>query len=306
MEKQAMLAGKVAVVTGAGGGIGRDIALAMAAEGARVLVNDIGAALSGEGRDAGPAQRVAVEIRERGGLAQDNSDSVASAEGAARIIAAAIDAFGRVDCVVNNAGILRDRIFHKMSDEEWDAVLKVHLYGAYHMSRAAAPHFKEQGSGSLVHMTSTSGLIGNLGQANYAAAKLAVVALSKSIALDMQRFAVRSNCIAPFAWSRMIDSIPSQTEAERQRVDKIKQMTPAKIAPLAVFLASDAAGAVNGQVFCVRNNEIFLMSQPRPLRSVQRDQGWTPQTIAEHAMPALQGSFVGLERSADVFSWDPV
>ncbi|WP_197081495.1 SDR family oxidoreductase [Chromobacterium sp. LK1] len=306
MEKQAMLQDKVMVVTGAGGGIGRDIALALATEGARVVVNDIGAALGGEGRDAGPAQRVAAEIRQRGGQALVNTDSVASAEGAAAIIAGALQAFGQVDGVVNNAGILRDRIFHKMSEDEWDAVLKVHLYGAYYMSRAIAPHFKERMSGSLLHMTSTSGLIGNLGQANYAAAKLGVVALSKSIALDMQRFQVRSNCIAPFAWSRMTGSIPSQTEAEQARVEKIRQMTPAKIAPLAVFLLSDAARGVNGQVFCVRNNEIFLMSQPRPMRSVQRGQGWTPQTIAEHAMPALQASFVALDRSADVFSWDPV
>jgi short-subunit dehydrogenase len=155
-------------------------------------------------------------------------------------------------------------------------------------------------------MTSTSGLIGNFGQANYSAAKLALVALSKSIALDMQKFGVRSNCIAPFAWSRMTGSIPTDTPEQQARVDKIKKMTPAKIAPLAVYLLSDAARAVNAQVFAVRNNEIFLMSQPRPLRSVHRGDGWTPQTIAEHAMPALQSSFIAMDRSGDVFNWDPV
>ncbi len=301
-----MVDGKVVVVTGAGGGIGREIALALAAEGAKVVVNDIGTSTSGEGHDDGPAQRVVQEIRAAGGEAAASTDSVAESVAANRIVQCALDHFGRIDGVVNNAGILRDRFFHKMSDDEFDAVIKVHLYGSYHVSRAAATHFKEQGSGAYVHMTSTSGLVGNFGQANYSAAKLGLVALSKSIALDMQKFNVRSNCIAPFAWSRMIGSIPTDTPEQQARVDKIKQMTPNKIAPLAVYLVSDAATTVNAQVFAVRNNEIFLMSQPRPLRSVQRGEGWTPQQIAEHAMPALRASFVPMDRSADVFSWDPV
>ncbi|TWG88610.1 NAD(P)-dependent dehydrogenase (short-subunit alcohol dehydrogenase family) [Cupriavidus gilardii J11] len=301
-----MMEGKVVVVTGAGGGIGREIALAMTADGARVVVNDIGTSTSGEGQDAGPAQTVVREIRDAGGEAVASTDSVAEAASASRIIECALDNFGRIDGVVNNAGILRDRFFHKMGLDEWDAVIKVHLYGSYYMSRAAATHFKEQESGAFVHMTSTSGLIGNLGQANYSAAKLGLVALSKSIALDMQKFNVRSNCIAPFAWSRMIGSIPTDTPEQQARVAKIQQMTPNKIAPLAVYLLSDAAAAVNAQVFAVRNNEIFVMSQPRLLRSVHRGEGWTPAHIAEHAMPALQSSFVPMERSADVFCWDPV
>lgn len=301
-----MVEGKVVVVTGAGGGIGRDIALALAAEGAKVVVNDIGTSPSGEGTDAGPAQRVVNEIKAAGGEAVANTDSVSEAAAAQRIVTTALDHFGRIDGVVNNAGILRDRFFHKMSDEEWDAVIRVHLYGCYYVSRAAANHFKEQGSGAFVHMTSTSGLIGNLGQANYSAAKMGITALSKSIALDMERFQVRSNCISPFAWSRMVGSIPTDTPEQQARVEKIKQMTPNKIAPLAVYLVSDAARDVNAQVFTVRNNEIFLMSQPRPVRSVHRSEGWTPQHIAEHGMPALKASFVPMERSGDVFSWDPV
>ncbi len=301
-----MVEGKVVVVTGAGGGIGRDIALAMASHGAKVVVNDIGAALDGEGGSAGPAQQVVDEIRAAGGQAVPNTDSVADSASAARIVECAVESFGRIDAVINNAGILRDRFFHKMSVDEWDAVIKVHLYGAYYVSRAAATHFKEQNSGALVHMTSTSGLIGNYGQANYAAAKLGIAALSKSIALDMLKFNVRSNCIAPFAWSRMIGAIPTDTDEQRARVDKIKQMTPAKVAPLAVYLASEAASAVNGQIFSVRNNEISLISQPRPVRSIHRSEGWTPQSIAEHAMPAMRASFYPLDRSADVFSWDPV
>ena len=301
-----MVQGRVVVVTGAGGGIGRDIALAFAREGAKVVVNDLGASVAGEGHDVGPAQRVADEIKAMGADAVANTDSVSEAAGAGRIIQSALDAFGRIDVVINNAGILRDRFFFKMGADEWDAVIKVHLYGAYHVSRAAAPHFKDQGSGNYIHMTSTSGLIGNLGQANYSAAKLGVVALSKSIALDMQRFNVRSNCISPFAWSRMIGAIPTDTPEQQARVERIKQMTPAKIAPLAVCLASDAGACANGQVFAVRNNEIFLMSQPRPLRSVQRSEGWTPESVANHALPALMASFYPLDRSADVFSWDPV
>lgn len=306
MSASSLLEGKVMVVTGAGGGIGRDIALAMAQAGARVVVNDIGASVSGEGNDAGPAQKVVDEIRAAGGEATANTDSVADARSAGGIITAALDVFGRIDGVVNNAGILRDRFFHKMSDDEWDSVIKVHLYGSYHVSRAAAPHFKEQNSGVFVHMTSTSGLIGNFGQANYAAAKLGIAALSKSIALDMQKFNVRSNCIAPFAWSRMIGSIPTETDAEKARVERIKQMTPAKIAPLAVALSSEAAKDTSGQIFAVRNNEIFLISQPRPVRSVHRSEGWTPEHVLEHALPALKAQFFPLDRSGDVFSWDPV
>jgi NAD(P)-dependent dehydrogenase (short-subunit alcohol dehydrogenase family) len=306
MAEQRTMDGKVVVVTGAGGGIGRDIALLMARQGAKVLINDVGASLAGEGHSADPAQQVVEEIHAFGAEATANSDNVADLAGATRIVEQAVDTFGRIDCVVNNAGILRDRFFHKMSEEDWDAVLKVHLYGSFYVSRAAADHFKEQGSGSFVHMTSTSGLIGNLAQANYSAAKLGIAGLSKSIALDLQKFGVRSNCISPFAWSRMINSIKIDSPEQEARVEKIKQMTPAKIAPLAVYLGSDAAQAVNGQIFAVRNNEIFVMSQPRPVRSVHRSEGWTPQSIAEHAMPALRSSFHSLDVSADVFNWDPV
>ena len=301
-----MLAGKVVVVTGAGGGIGRDFALAMAAQGAKVVVNDVGATVTGEGRDTGPAQRVVDEIVAAGGTALASTDSVAEWESANRIVKAAVDAYGRIDAVVNNAGILRDRFFFNMSVEEWKAVIDVHLNGTFYVSRAAAPYFKSQGSGRYVHMTSTSGLIGNFGQANYAAAKLGIVALSKSIALDMARYRVTSNCIAPFAWSRMIGTIPADSPEQKARLDKLKQMDTAKIAPLAVYLVSDAAREVSGQLFAVRGNEIFLMSQNRPLRSVHRAQGWTAESIGEVAIPAMRAQFHALERSQDVFSWDPI
>ncbi len=301
-----MVDGKVVVVTGSGGGIGKAIALLMAAHGAKVVVNDIGAALDGSGHDDGPAAATVREIKGAGGEAAANTDSVADPKGAERLILTALDSFGRVDAVVNNAGILRDRIFHRMSLDEWRAVIDVHLNGSFYVSKAAANHFKEQGSGAFVHFTSTSGLIGNLGQANYSAAKLGIAGLSKSIALDMAKFGVRSNAIAPFAWSRMIGSIPVTDDAQKARIEKLQKMTPDKIAPLVVYLCSDAAKEVTGQIFSVRNNEIFLMSQPRPVRSVQASDGWTPEAIADHAMPALKASFYDLDVSADVFSWDPV
>jgi NAD(P)-dependent dehydrogenase (short-subunit alcohol dehydrogenase family) len=301
-----MVKDKVVVITGAGGGIGRDFALAFAARGAKVVVNDLGTSVAGEGASAGPAQKVAHEIRAKGGDAVASTDSVSDWESANRIVKTAIDSFGHLDCVVNNAGILRDRFFFNMSVEEWRAVIDVHLNGAFFVSRAAAPHFKSQGSGSYVHMTSTSGLIGNLGRANYSAAKLGIVGLSKNIAVDMQRFNVRSNCIAPVAWTRMTASIPPKDPAAAKRVEQRKQVTPEHNAPLAVFLASDAAKDVTGQVFSTRKNEIFLMSQSRPLRGIHRAEGWSPATCAEHMLPALKSWFFPLDRTADVFPWDSI
>ncbi|WP_293390231.1 SDR family NAD(P)-dependent oxidoreductase [Nevskia sp.] len=301
-----MMEGKVVVVTGSGRGIGRDMALQMAAEGAAVVVNDLGVSVDGSESGETPAAEVVREIESRGGRAVANYESVSDWVAAGRIVQCAMDTFGRIDVVVNNAGILRDRFFFNMSVDEWRAVIDVHLHGSFFVSRAAAPYFKSQSSGAYVHMTSTSGLIGNMGQANYAAAKLGVAALSKSIALDMRRYNVRSNCISPFAWSRMIGAIPTDTPAQQARVEKLKKMESGKIAPMAVFLASDAAKDVSGQIFAVRANEIFLMSQPRPIRSVHRSEGWTPQTIAEQALPAFKSSFFPLEISGEVFSWDPI
>ena len=301
-----MVEGKVVVVTGAGRGIGRAIAMLMAQHGARVVVNDIGVLLSGEGGDQTLAQEVVNEIRKAGGEAAASYDSIAEFKSAAKIVQCALDNFGRIDCVVNNAGILRDVIFHKMTEQDWDAVVNVMLKGAFNMSRHAADHYRKQEAGSFVHMTSTSGLIGAMGQANYSAAKLGMVALSKSIAVDMQRFNVRSNCIAPVAWTRMTASIPAKDPASAKRVEQRKQVTAEHNAPLAVFLASDAAKEVTGQVFSTRKNEIFLMSQPRPVRSMHRSEGWTPEACAEHLYPALKSWFYPLERTVDVLSWDPV
>jgi len=300
------LEGKVAVVTGAGGGIGREIALALANEGVSIVVNDIGVSLTGEGGSESPAQETSGLITQKGGKAVISNETVSSWDSAQLIIKKAIDSFGKIDIVVNNAGILRDTIFHKMDPSDWENVINVHLNGSFYVSRAAAPYFREQNSGAFVHMTSTSGLIGNFGQANYSAAKLGIAGLSKSIALDMGRYNVRSNCIAPFAWSRMTNSIPSNTDAEKERVERLKQMTPEKNAPLAVFLSSEAAKEVSGQIFSARLNELFIYNQNRPIKSIHSDNGWTAKEIAQRAYPALKSSMTPNDRSGDVFSWDPV
>ncbi|MEY2928339.1 MAG: hypothetical protein RL367_2816 [Pseudomonadota bacterium] len=301
-----MMDGKAVLVTGAGRGVGRGIAIALAKAGAAVVVNDLGVSITGENADGSPAEQVAGEITALGGRAVANHDSVADWAGACAMVKASVDNFGRIDAVVNNAGNLRDVYFHKMSPEDFEAVIAVHLKGSFNTSRAAAPFFKQQESGAFVHMTSTSGLIGNFGQANYMAAKLGIVGLSKSIALDMQRFNVRSNAVAPFAWTRMIDSIPTDTPEQKKRVDTLKTLDAEKIAPFVVALCSDGGAKVTGQIFGVRNNEIFLFSQPRPIRAAHTSDGWTPEAVAARVFDQFANDFYPLDRSADIFSWDPV
>ena len=302
-----MLIGKVIAITGAGRGVGREIALLAARHGASVVVNDPGVGGGGEGGDAGPAQQTADDIIAAGGQAYANLASVTDPVGAASIIEDAVQRFGRIDAVVNNAGILRDTIWHKMSHEDWRAVIDVHLNGCFNVSKAATPYFREQQSGSFIHFTSTSGLIGNVGQANYSAAKLGIVGLSQSIALDMARAGVRSNCIAPFAWSRMTASIPAETPEAKERVERLKTMSADKIAPLVVYLASDAAQAISNQIFAVRKNEIVLFSKPRPVRSMTKAEGWTPEAIAAELIPAFMPDLARADEvSAHVFPYDPI
>ncbi|WP_423802087.1 SDR family NAD(P)-dependent oxidoreductase [Neobacillus sp. SAB-20_R2A] len=299
------LENKVAIVTGAGRGIGREIALLLAKEGAKVIVNDLGGGADGKGNNAKVADEVVQEIREAGGTAAANYDSVAEFENAGNIVQTALNEFGRLDIVVNNAGILRDRMVFKMSEEEWDSVIAVHLKGSFNMTRVAAPIFKEQKGGRFINFTSTSGLIGNVGQANYAAAKLGIAGLTKITALDMARYNVTANAVAPFAWSRLIGTIPTETDTEKERVEKLKQMSPAHIAPLVAFLSSDESADVSGQIFGVRGKEIMVFSQPRPVRSVYNSEGWSIDSISA-IKGSLQSAFTPLEVSKDVFPYEPL
>ncbi|MBI2218564.1 MAG: SDR family oxidoreductase [Candidatus Rokubacteria bacterium] len=301
-----MLKDKVAVVTGAARGIGREISILMARYGARVVVNDYGGTESGTGATREPADEVVREIGAAGGTAVANHESVASMEGGRRIVQTALDAFGRIDIVVNNAGILRDRMIFNMSEEEWDAVINTHLKGTFAVTRAAAPHMREQKWGRVINMTSTSGLVGNVGQANYAAAKLGIVGFTKVVALDMARYNVTANCISPFAWTRMIGTIPTETESQRARVEKIKKLSPAHIAPVAAYLASEDAKEVTGQVFGVRGKELMLFGHMRPIMRVHHDEGWTPERLAEMFPGTLRHHLVPLETSGQYFNYDPL
>jgi NAD(P)-dependent dehydrogenase (short-subunit alcohol dehydrogenase family) len=301
-----MLKGKAAVVTGAGRGIGREIAMLLAKCGADVVVNDYGGSEAGAGGASEVADQVVREITAGGGRAVANYESVASMAGGQRIVQSAIDAFGRIDIVVNNAGILRDRMIFNMTEEEWDAVIDTHLKGSFAVTRAAAPLMREQKWGRFINMTSTSGLVGNVGQANYAAAKMGIVGLTRIVALDMARYNVTANCISPFAWTRMIGTIPTETVQQKARVEKIKKLSPAHIAPLAAWLASDDAKDVSGQVFGVRGKEIMLFSAMRPVMRLHHDEGWTPERLSEMFPGTMQHHLVPLETSGQYFNYDPL
>jgi len=301
-----MLKGRVAAVTGAARGVGREIALLMARHGAQVVVNDYGGSETGSGASQQPADVVVEEIKKAGGQAVANYESVASMAGGQAIIKSALDAFGRIDIVVNNAGILRDRMIFNMTEEEWDSVIGTHLKGTFAVTRAAVGLMREQKSGRIINMTSTSGLVGNVGQANYAAAKLGIVGLTKVTSLDMARYNVTANCISPFAWTRMIGTIPTETEAQKARVEKIKKLSPAHIAPVAVFLATDQAKDVTGQIFGVRGKEIMLFGQHRPIMRIHDDTGWTVEKLIDVFPGTLQHHLVPNVTSGQYFNYDPL
>ncbi|MEQ3745665.1 MAG: SDR family NAD(P)-dependent oxidoreductase [Henriciella sp.] len=303
-----ILDGKTILVTGGGNGIGRECALMAAANGAKVVVNDLGGSLSGDDAGgAGPAETVANEIIAAGGEAVFNSESVTDLSAVEDMVTQAKDTFGGLHGIINPAGILRDGMFHKMSEADWKAVIDVHLHGSFNVTRAAVEHFREQEDGAFVLFTSTSGLIGNIGQANYAAAKMGIAGLSRIVAMEGTRKNVRSNVIAPFAWTRMIASIPVKDEEGAKRIERMRTgMRADQVAQLAVTLCADDAKHVNGQIFSVRGNEVVLFSQPRPVKSVSRLEGWTPETLIEHGFGAMKGSFTDLGATTSVFPYPPV
>ncbi|MFE3454440.1 SDR family oxidoreductase [Nonomuraea sp. NPDC059194] len=263
--------GKVAIITGAGHGLGRAHALLLAERGARVVVNDLGGALDGTGASSGPAAEVVELIRKNGGEAVANADNVATPEGAKAIVQSAVDAFGQVDIVVNNAGILRDKSFGKMTVEEFDAVLAVHVRGSYLVSQAAYPYLKEQGYGRIVNTSSPAGLFGNFGQANYSTAKMGLVGLTKTLAIEGARNGIKANAIAPVAWTRMTEALlPAEFEAK---------FTAERVSALVAFLAHDTCEA-SGEVFSVGGGKVARVF-------VAEGPGWksddlSPEAIADH------------------------
>jgi NAD(P)-dependent dehydrogenase (short-subunit alcohol dehydrogenase family) len=278
------------VVTGAGRGIGRAIAELLAAEGAAVVVNDLGGAVDGSGTSASVAEEVADGIRRRGGRAIANHDSVADFKAAERIVATAVEQFGGLDILVNNAGILRDRMLFNMSEEEWDAVIAVHLKGSFNCTRHAARHMRERRRGRIVSLSSTSGLYGNSGQANYGAAKDGIAGLTRVAARDLGRYGITVNAVAPGASTRMTQTVPDSGRAARMergmasraaaRRFPLQNFAPENVAPFVVYLTTDAARDVNGQAFVVMAGMVALLSYPTPVRTIQKDGRWTPEEIA--------------------------
>ncbi len=304
------LDGKVAIVTGAGRGIGRGEALLLAAEGARVVVNDLGGSEAGDGSDQSPADQVVAEIKAAGGQAVANYDSVATMEGGQHIVQTALDAFGRLDILINNAGILRDRMVFNMSEEEWDSVVAVHLKGHFTTTKHAAIVFRQQRSGRIVNTSSESGL-GNMGQANYAAAKEGIVGLTRTCALDLGRYGVTVNAIRPRAGTRLTlspelreamqrarasrqgddgDGGAAETGAE-EAVSQLDTLAPEMVAPLVVYLCTDAAANVNGRDFVVGGDEVSLMTIPSKQATIYRDGGWDLASL-ERVFPRVIGAEV--------------
>jgi len=283
-----LLDGKVAVVTGAGRGIGRGIARLMAREGAAIVVNDLGTSLDGTGADVSVAEQVAREIDPSGERAVFNSYSVSDWDGAGAMIQQAVDEFGRIDIVVNVAGILRDRMIFNMSPEEWAAVIDVHLKGNFNTCRWASIKFREQGTGGRLINFSSSSAFGAAGQPNYAAAKAGIIGLTLSCANALARYNVTSNAILPGAATRMIDSIPRAREAALAESGKLPselaigtERDPDNVAPIVTYLASDAAKDVNGHLFSASGYNIALMSQPKIIKTLQSDHRWTVEELCD-------------------------
>ncbi len=272
-----LLDGRVAVVTGSGRGIGREFALCMAREGASVVINDVGVSLDGQGSEEDPAAQVCKEIDALGAKAVPNYDSVTDFAGAESIIKTAVDSFGKIDILVNNAGIVRDRTLVKMSEEDFDAVLAVHLKGSFNCARHAAPFMKDAGYGRIINITSSAGLRGNFGQTNYGAAKAALMGLTFIWSLELGRYGITVNAVAPAGATRMTAAL-----FERSGETPPPEQDPALNAPLVAFLASERAAHVNGQILGRSDYAYTIFQHPKQVAFMWRDGGWTPELVAEH------------------------
>jgi NAD(P)-dependent dehydrogenase (short-subunit alcohol dehydrogenase family) len=279
------LKGKVAVVTGAGRGIGRGEALALASEGARIVINDLGGGTDGGGAGTSPADQVVAEIKKMGGEAVANYDSVSTTQGGENIVKTAVDAFGRLDILVNNAGILRDKMLFNMTAEEWDIVLKVHLYGHFNTIRPASALFRQQKGGRIINTSSIAGLGMTFGQANYGAAKEGIVGLTRKVAQDLGRYGVTCNCIRPNAGTRLTLSEEMKKTWPKEAIAAIENFRPEDIAPVVVWLASDAAAHVNGRTFFVQTGVVALYSEPVQEKAILKVGGWTIDELFMY-MPA--------------------
>ena len=269
-----LLDGKVAVVTGAGSGIGRAVALGLAGAGASVVVGDYGVSVDGREPSSGPAEAVVKEIETRGGRAVASAQSVATMAGGRAAIDAALKSFGDLHVLVCCAGILRERMIFNMSEEEWDAVIAVHLKGHFTVMQPATRHMREKRAGRIITFTSTAGLEGSPGQPNYSAAKEGIVGLTRSTALAMAKYGVTVNCISPTADTRMTQRLPDERRGQAMA-------PPEAIAPVVTFLASERAAHVTGQVIGVRGNQVTLFSHPAPLRQLTGREPWTAEALAE-------------------------
>ncbi len=280
------LNGQVAVVTGGGGGIGRGVAKELAAQGAKVLVNDLGGALDGTGSSKGPADQTVDEIRSAGGEAAANYDSVITMDGGEKIVRSAVDTFGRLDISIHLAGILRDRMVFNMTEEEWDAVISVHLKGLFAVMKPSSIIMRQQRSGRIIGVSSTAGLYGNPGQVNYGAAKEGVAGFVKTVARDMGRYGVTVNAIVPLADTRMTQTITDQTRELRARssggLEALDtRQDPHDVAPVVAFLCTEEAHDINGQMIFVAGGTVGLMNNPYAARTIRKLGRWTLEEIAQ-------------------------